>query len=701
MKPVSDRLCSSPKPPDVDRWRAWLLAGMTALFVARALYPTESAAMEGDGLPAVMLWLAICVLWLLGAIGRQRIRVRLGWTSAAVLAVVVLHTIASLTAMGLSRRPAVNMLWEWVGMGTAFFLARQFIVSSREARAVVAAMLATGAALAAEGLYQSMYEFPKMRAEYAADPEAVLRDVGLRMTPGSPERMRFESRLQNNEPLANFALTNTLAGYLAPWLVVGVGIVVAGGGWRVAGGATVMAVCLALTRSRSGYVAAVVGVLLTWFLCRKERRALGLRRAMGVVGVVVLLAAVATVCNGRWAERAVRSFGYRVQYWQSTVGMIADHPVWGVGPGNFQNEYTRYKLPGASEEVADPHNFLLEIAATAGIPAGLAFLAVLATFGVAAGRVRRGGSLSSTQSDYSRFVVGGGLAGFLLAIPLSMISIGRVEMATLVVGLPVAAVCLVVMWRWIERGELAGGVAGAGIAALVVHLTTTGGIGFPGVGGTLWLLLAVGLNQSATDRPRWMSRRVAAVVLVLAMMILGACYLTGYGPVMYCKADLRRAQGDLTRIEQHLLAGGADDPWEVRPWNQLALNAFADWERDGDDERLAQFEAYSAEGLRRDPHASPAWMHLAECRMKVFERTGRRDYLGKAIEAYRMAVELYPNNGAYRGRLALALQAEGDEAGYRREADRALALDDLTFHADKKLAAELRRRLIRSNAQPE
>ena len=41
----------------------------------------------------------------------------------------------------------------------------------------------------------------------------------------------------------------------------------------------------------------------------------------------------------------------------------------GVGPGNFQQTYPAYKLPQASESVADPHNFLLEVWATAGGPA--------------------------------------------------------------------------------------------------------------------------------------------------------------------------------------------------------------------------------------------------------------------------------------------------------------------------------------------
>ena len=52
--------------------------------------------------------------------------------------------------------------------------------------------------------------------------------------------------------------------------------------------------------------------------------------------------------------------------------MIHDHPWLGCGPGNFGDYYTQYKLPIASEEIKDPHNFLFEVAANAGLPALLA-----------------------------------------------------------------------------------------------------------------------------------------------------------------------------------------------------------------------------------------------------------------------------------------------------------------------------------------
>src|SRR5208282_2916631 len=87
------------------------------------------------------------------------------------------------------------------------------------------------------------------------------------------------------------------------------------------------------------------------------------------------------------AKAAATSFGYRVQYWQATLRMIADRPLLGCGPGNFQDLYTQYKLPEASEEVADPHDFLLEVWATAGTPAMLALLCILGLFGASMRRV--------------------------------------------------------------------------------------------------------------------------------------------------------------------------------------------------------------------------------------------------------------------------------------------------------------------------
>ena len=65
------------------RMRPWLLGAATSLFVARVLFPSESAV-EGDGQVMVMLWALLVVAWAVGTIGRPSFRVRFGWTDAAV-----------------------------------------------------------------------------------------------------------------------------------------------------------------------------------------------------------------------------------------------------------------------------------------------------------------------------------------------------------------------------------------------------------------------------------------------------------------------------------------------------------------------------------------------------------------------------------------------------------------------------------------
>ncbi len=123
-----------------------------------------------------------------------------------------------------SPRFAINMAWEWLGFGLIYFLARQLIASERETRAVVTVMVALAVVLSALGLYQVFVVLPADRAAYEANPDEVLLETGSWWPPGSPERARFEDRLNSTEPLATFALANSLAGYLAPWLVVALGI---------------------------------------------------------------------------------------------------------------------------------------------------------------------------------------------------------------------------------------------------------------------------------------------------------------------------------------------------------------------------------------------------------------------------------------------------------------------------------------------
>ena len=717
---------------------------MCALFVARPLFPSESAA-QGDGLPVVMLWIALAVVWLLGVIGRRQFRVRLDWIDAAVALLIGLHTVAALwaTAHG-SPRPAVNMLWEWIALGLSFFLARQFITTGREARAVAAVMIALAVALAGYGLYQYSYELPQTRAQYHEDPDGALREAGMWFPPGSHEREMFEKRLYSTEPVATFALTNSLAGYLAPWLVVLVGIGIGGGlrrkqlsGWlTVAVCALPITACLLLTKSRSGYVATAFGLLLIWLLRREPSRSglalteqhpdqespivraspdlLGWRLPAVLAGLVAVLIAAAVFTGGldrRVLWEASKSLGYRVQYWQSTLRMIADHPLAGCGPGNFQDAYTRYKLPEASEDIADPHNFFLEVWATAGTPAALALLGVLALFAHAVLRpsqdhehpppspraASRGTDLGET--DAWRFVLGGAAAGFLLAVPIGWMSAAPPGITAVLLGLPLAAACTAMLTPWIIWGRLPVFLPAIGVLVLLVNLLAAGGMGFPGVAGSLWLLMALGANLSGHARVSLFPRSTALAALTAAVALAVTCYASAYGPVLRSGGAMRRAWEEPSEAPEHLQEAAEADPLAAEPRLQLAAFAFHRWQQNPTPEIFKTFERRTAEALELAPRSASMRMVSGDRYLDAFLETRQEDYAEKAVRTYGRAVDLDPNNGLGRAKLAVALRASGDEPGFQEQAAAALRLDELTPHADRKLPEGIRLRLLENRAE--
>ena len=648
---------SRQEEPAADRWRAWLLGGLAALFVLRPLFPSESAAREEDRLVVVMLWIVLAVLWLLGAIGRRRFHVRFGWTDGAVLLLVGWHTIAALwaTTHG-SPRPAINMLWEWVAYGLCFLLARQLIVTRREARAVIGVMVALAVVLAAYGLYQYYWELPATRGEFFRNPEAAMRKAGVWYEPGSREFELFLARLDTYKPMATFGLTNSLAGFLAPWLVVTAGIGLGAGlkrkrwlAWlAVLACALPIAVCLFLTHSRTGCAAVAFGLLVllaAFFLGRRPRIGWKLPAAVASAGVVLVVAVVVLgVVNRRVSSAAAKSLGYRVQYWQSTAGMIGEHPIIGCGPGNFQDAYTRHMLPEASEEVADPHNFVMEVWATAGTPAVLALLAVLGSFAYALWRNRkrpadedaghgqdrpdRRASLrrsdrspvaTRARSDMSYLVAIGGLAGlaaYVLIETIKMAAADPAEMGVAVIffivcfrpvvalGLPVGVAVFLLLWRWMDAGRLSVVTPAVGVVVLLVNLLAAGALGFPGVAGTLWLLMALGLNLIDEVRPRVLPRAAAVAGLGGVLALLLACWASGFHPVVRSQTAMRLAERDPGRVDQHLQAAAAADPLSAEPWRLLALRAFERWAGQGGDEAFEEFQSCMQSAVELAPNSA-------------------------------------------------------------------------------------------------
>jgi len=287
---------------------------------------------------------------------------------------------------------------------------------------------------------------------------------------------------------------------------------------------------------------------------------------------------------------------------------------------------------------------------------------------------------------------------------LGLISAAPPGVTAVLVGFPLAAGSAALLVGWVYQGRLPAVLPAIGVLVLLVNLLAAGGIGFPGVAGSLWLLMAVGLNTARPDQPRRRLPRISAVaVLVVAVALAFACHLSGYRPVLNCRSKLEAAReecqrGNLAAAEEHLLVAAKADPLADEPWQQLASVALRRCQEEKTPEAIRRFEAYLErynEVLAElAPNSSRAWLAAGELHREAHSITGRQGDIERAVEAYSRAVELYPNSGLCRAKLALAHKAAGQLEAFRREAARALWLDEQTPHADKKLPAGLRLELL-------
>jgi O-antigen ligase len=160
------------------------------------------------------------------------------------------------------------------------------------------------------------------------------------------------------------------------------------------------------TLTRGAYVGAVAAVTAY----------LALRRPRGLLLVVPALLAVFLLLPPDVRHRALsiadptdRTNLDRIAMARAGVRMIADFPIFGVGPELVKPYYTLYRDPDAPRwRVPHLHDNVIQIAAASGVFAAAAYLALLALFFARAAALLRG---SARAADSNRAVIAG--AAFL------------------------------------------------------------------------------------------------------------------------------------------------------------------------------------------------------------------------------------------------------------------------------------------------
>lgn len=171
-----------------------------------------------------------------------------------------------------------------------------------------------------------------------------------------------------------------LAGLMEMTLCLGVGLLMAGlsRSKRIAIGIGIgclfMATALILSLSRGGWAGGLLGLGLMGIVLA-ERKFFRKGIIMAVVGtafiviLLVVLMSSPTTARILTAEQGAElaSWSSRVTIWKAASDMIADHPVFGVGPGNFAQGLTQYQPPGLSARFYHAHNDYLHVLSETGI----------------------------------------------------------------------------------------------------------------------------------------------------------------------------------------------------------------------------------------------------------------------------------------------------------------------------------------------
>jgi O-antigen ligase len=696
--------------------------GLTAaLLVGRAFFPGEDAD-AGSGLGWLLLLFAAAAMAIAGQWAAGSLRLRI---SAVDLAFLLLVALVGLSVTGAAeRRAAITLAWEWAGLAVAYLLMRNLPRSRSETEALAGVLVATAVALACYGLYQAVIEFPALKAAYLANPRPLLEQMGV--DPDSPAaRQSAEQRLLgSSEVFATFALANSLAGFLVGPTVAAIGVALANAldrrgrepPWRALALAAIpvcaLLACLVLTKSRSGYVGLIAGVAVLGWRVRGRALWIACVVLVSTLGALTVIAAAMRQLDWQVLTESTRSLRFRTEYWIATWRLINGSSrvfFGGLGPGNFAGPYLRYKLPQASEEIRDPHNFLLEVWTTAGLVAVVVLLIALGLALRAVLRTSRGGPAIDEPAGRSGWLWICGAGGWLLVVALGKLNPfegdGLARWLVLGAGWAAGAAGLGVLWR---RQPIPAGALGAGALAVLVNLLAAGGIGYPPVALCLWALIALGLNLR-NDLPagtlRQIGGRWSAFGAAAALAALGGSFVGSALPQWRAQGALEAARlaRDPARIQMAYLEAVAADRYSAAPWLGLAELAYRDWRAHGSAPGVRVWPRI-AELLDRAarPPLNPnslvvqrrriAYLHDLLARQGAANRDAAR-MRADLVNAAAKAVQLYPANAALHAELAEACAATGRFDIAAREARAALRLDTQMPHPDKKLPDALRARL--------
>lgn len=701
---------ASDRSENVRTFDPFLIAsGLLGSAIVYLMYhPSDAAQVEsGDALWFGMLSL---VIGLFTFLARPAVRVRSldRWLDVAVwsLAIWIMFVAFANTGVG-NLRMGTNEAWVWISGAAIFTAVRRLAVRQPSRKAVAGLIVVCAVGLAVHALHQQWVTLPMDRAAFQADPDRVMKAaekaVGIDAPPKSAERYVFAGRLFDGGPTATFALANSLAAVLITGVLLSAGVVRYSfarlSPFLMAVWITIAILCATAvwaTRSRSAVVACLFGAGMIWLGGGGSLIRSVLQRSRTLVGLAVaacLSGGLIWMAKPGWFSAAQASIAFRVQYWRATLRMIADRPLLGAGPGNFQAMYDRYRDEATSEQIADPHNLFFETLGSGGLVGFLLLIVcvMLAVKVVSGGKADLASAELGDETNDGRAVWMGACIALVLVwlFGFAVRQLPDVNASLFVLPI-VASLGFVVMSsvRMVSSPDL-DRLMLIVLLSVGMHLTFSGGWTVPGVAIVVWICAGF-VTRLGVDKVDPSNRNFSGMVWGggACLVLLGALYILSLRPVLSAERSLAIARmaiedGRFGLAERSYRQAANSDSWS--PAASLGLADLNRWKlvsNDSPDIRR-QWNAGLQQSIRRGGQNPTLLRAIGIQQIHLYQRYGRTEDLNAAATTFESAVKWSPVNQWMIAQLAAIVAEQGDVDRAKELSDRAKRLSEMGINLER------------------
>ncbi|UCC97843.1 MAG: O-antigen ligase family protein [Phycisphaerales bacterium] len=665
------------------------------------------------------------LLWLVWSLCSGRLSYRPAGTEIG-LAILGLAAVAGVFAAA-DKRLALTSITTLLAPPLMALLLVQILDSQSKVKLVLAVIAALGAVSAYQCAEQFFFSNKMTIEQYEQDPQSLLDPMGIE--PGSFQQFMFEHRLYSGGVRGFFTTRNSAGSFALCAFAAAVALFIeklrdrrsdsAGRRYLLGCGlvAAVILLSLLMTRSKGAIAGLLLAIATSVVLLLFGNRLRPYRK-------IILAACTLLVIAGGWAiARYGLSHGrlpggnsmlVRWQYWRAAAKMYADHPIAGVGPGNFTHYYPRYKPAAALESVADPHNFPLSLMTQYG-PLGLVgFLAMIliplwrtTSPGAEGSAAPRG----SGQPAFRTFAT-----AFVIVIPIAMLLVrpflmdaapgeSLEVMMYVIVTMYIAPAAVFVVGFVLLAGPLGGRAETArkkqnthvvialscAVLAVALHNLTDFAIFEPGISTALWAIMAclIATNARSSQRAPLVLKAAPAVKLSVVVMALATtCIYVSYvlAPTAASTAKIGHANqavsaGRIDNAHRLLQKAGEDDTLSAAALSldgRLYLHHFQLTQGANPDLLLRAAESLRTAISRNDAafkdfeRLTDAYCTLAE----VGRDHEKTDWLNKAFDAGSRAIERYPGCGRLHSKLAQVAEQLGESRTAIEHYKKAIEIED-------------------------